>query len=48
MFHNREFVSRASIEAYLARVSPEATVVALSEDDAWAARPLYAIRHAHA
>lgn len=48
MFHNREFVSRASIEAYLARVSPEATVVALSEDDAWAARPLYAIRHANA
>jgi hypothetical protein len=48
MFHNREFVSRSAIEAYLARVLPGATIVALSEDDAWAARPLYAIRHAGA
>jgi hypothetical protein len=48
MFRNLNFVSRASLEAYLARVLPDATIVALSEDDAWAARPLYAIRHARA
>jgi hypothetical protein len=44
MFHNREFVSRSSIEAYLGRVLPGATVVPLVEDGAWAGRPLYAIR----
>jgi hypothetical protein len=48
MFHNRDFVSRSAIEAYLARVLPGATIEALSEDDAWSARPLYALRRVRA
>ena len=48
MFRHADFVSRQSIEAYLARVLPGFAVVALFEDGAWADRPLYAIRRAGA
>ena len=48
MFKHPDFVSRQSIEAYLARVLPGAAVVALAEDDAWANRPLFAIHNAGA
>src|SRR5262249_52132064 len=44
MFTHRDFVSRQSIEAYLARVLPNTCVTAISEDSSWAYRPLYAIR----